>query len=133
MIRKISGAVTGGALGALVDSVNIWVLSQVGFTTLIGVSLAPKWTGPWIYQRMVWGGIWGLLLLLPVFKNRIVLRGILMSLAPTAMVLFKVFPAMGKGVLGLEFGLMTPVLVLLLNFIWGIVGAYWFWATCSNR
>jgi len=133
LIRKLSGAFTGGALGALVDSVNIVLLSKVGFTTLIGVSLAPQWSGPWLYQRMVWGGIWGLILVLPYLRSRIVLRGIVMSLAPTAMMLFRVFPSMGKGLMGVEFGVMTPVLVLLLNFIWGIVASYWYWATLHRR
>ena len=49
----------------------------------------------------------------------------LTSLAPSAMVLFVVFPAMGKGMLGLGFGTLTPVLVVILNLIWGIVASLW--------
>jgi hypothetical protein len=40
--------------------------------------------------------------------------------------LFVVLPNMGKGLLGLGFGNLTPVFVIGLNFIWGIVGAYWY-------
>ncbi len=40
--------------------------------------------------------------------------------------LLVVFPDMGKGPLGLGFGALTPVLVVLLNFIWGLVAAYWY-------
>jgi hypothetical protein len=54
------------------------------------------------------------------------MRGIIMSLAPTAMMFFVVFPNMGKGTFGLGFGTFTPVLVLLLNFIWGVVASYWY-------
>ncbi|MDW7709934.1 MAG: hypothetical protein SCH98_05625 [Deferrisomatales bacterium] len=50
----------------------------------------------------------------------------LFSLAASAVVLFSVFPAMGKGVLGLEFGHLTPALVVLLNFGWGIVTSLWY-------
>ena len=126
MVKRISSAYVGGALGALVDSFNIWVLGAIGFTAFIGVGLRPQFEMDWLYPRLVWGGMWGLLLLLPFFRGRVVLRGILMSLAPTAMMFFVVFPDMGKGTFGLGFGAFTPVLVLLLNFIWGIVASYWY-------
>jgi hypothetical protein len=125
MLKRISGAFTGGALGALVDSFNIWMLGQAGITAMLGIGLRPGFTPSWLYPRLVWGGIWGLLLLLPVMKNRPVMRGVLLSIAPTAYVLLVVFPGMGKGQLGLGFGLLTPVLVLLLNFLWGIVASLW--------
>jgi hypothetical protein len=129
MIRKLSGAFTGGAIGGLVDSVSIWVLSNIGITSLLGVSMKPEFTAPWLYQRMVWGGIWMLLLLLPVWEKRTVLRGCIFSLLPSAMMLFMVFPNMGKGVLGLGFGTLTPVVVICLNFIYGIVAAFWYKTT----
>ncbi|MGA7877842.1 MAG: hypothetical protein WCA08_19440 [Desulfoferrobacter sp.] len=44
MIRKISGAFTGGAIGGLVDSINIWVLANVGITKLLGVTMKPELT-----------------------------------------------------------------------------------------
>ena len=53
MIRKISGAFTGGALGALIDSLNIWILGQAGITTMLGISLRPQFTTPWLYPRLV--------------------------------------------------------------------------------
>jgi hypothetical protein len=126
IIRKISGAFTGGAIGGLVDSINIWVLSHIGITSLLGVSMKPEFAAPWLYQRMVWSGIWMLLLLLPFYKNRVILRGCLFSLLPSAMMLFMVFPGMGKGFLGLGFGTMTPILVVGLNFIYGIIAAFWY-------
>ncbi|AMV70622.1 hypothetical protein DBW_0222 [Desulfuromonas sp. DDH964] len=80
---------------------------------------------PWLYPRLVWGGLWGLLLLLPLVRERTLLRGLLISLAPSAIVLLVVFPGMGKGHLGLGFGTLTPILVVLLNFIWGMVASAW--------
>jgi hypothetical protein len=126
IIRRISGAFTGGAIGGLVDSINIWGLSQAGITGLLGVSMKPAFTAPWLYQRMVWGGIWMLLLLLPFLRNRTALRGCVFSLLPSAMMLFMVLPDMGKGILGLGFGMLTPVVVIVLNFIYGIVASYWY-------
>ncbi len=126
MVKKISGAYVGGLLGALVDSFNIWWLGQAGVTAALGIGLRPEFTPSWLYPRLVWGGLWGLLLLLPFWKGRTLLRGILVSLAPSAVVLLVVFPGMGKGAFGLGFGTLTPVLVVALNFLWGIVAAFWY-------
>lgn len=126
MIRKVSGAFTGGAIGGAVDSINIVLLGKLGITGLLGVTMTPEFTAPWLYQRMVWGGIWMLLLLLPLWNSKTVLRGCVFSLLPSAMMLFMVLPGMGKGLLGLGFGTLTPMIVVGLNFIYGIVAAYWY-------
>jgi len=105
------------------------LLGKYGITALLGVSMKPEFTAPWLYPRMVWGGIWMLLLLLPLWEKRTVLRGCLFSLLPSAMMLFMVLPGMGKGMLGVGFGTLTPVLVIVLNFIYGMVAAYWYKAT----
>jgi len=126
MIRKISGAFSGGALGALVDSINIWLLGQAGVTAMLGISMKPQFTGPWLYPRIVWGGIWAFLLMLPILSRKTALRGVLMSLLPSAMMLFLVLPEMGLGLLGLKAGTLTPVLVVGLNCIYGIIAAFWY-------
>ncbi|WP_318556213.1 hypothetical protein [Geobacter anodireducens] len=125
MVRKISGCFTGGALGALVDSFNIWFLGKAGITAMLGIGLRPEFTPAWLYPRLVWGGIWALLLLLPVWEKRIILRGCAFSLVPSAVMLLAVFPGMGKGLFGLGFGILTPVLVVALNFIYGVIASFW--------
>ena len=129
MIRKVSGSFTGGAIGGLVDSINIVLLGKLGITGMLGVSMAPEFTAPWLYQRMVWGGIWMLPLMLPVWQKKTMLRGCVFSLLPSAMMLFMVLPGMGKGMLGLGFGTLTPLVVVVLNFIYGMVAAYWYKTT----
>lgn len=130
MIRKISGAFTGGAIGGFIDSFNIWFLGKAGITALLGVGMKPEFTAPWLYQRMVWSGIWMLLLLLPLWRQRTILRGCLFSLLPSAMMLLLVLPGMGKGLFGLGFGVLTPAVVIGLNFIYGIVASCWYrWST----
>lgn len=126
MVRRISAAFTGGALGGLVDSFNIWALGELGVTAALGIGLRPAFTAPWLYPRLVWGGLWGLLFLLPLLRGRTLLRGMLFSLAPSAFVLLVAFPGMGKGLLGLGFGTLTPLLVVALNLLWGVVGATWY-------
>ena len=126
IIRNISLAFTGGLLGGLVDSVNIWFMGKSGISDLIGLTMKPEFTPPWLYPRLVWGGIWMLLLLLPWWQRRTLLRGLLYSLPPSAMMLFVVLPGMGKGVLGLGFGLVTPLVVIGLNGIYGMVASQWY-------
>lgn len=133
MYSKLSGAFTGGALGALLDSFNIWFMGVAGISDLLGITMKPEFTAPWAYQRMVWGGIWMLLLLLPVWRKRIVARGMLFSLLPSAMMLVLVLPSMGKGVFGLGFGTMMPVVVVGLNFIYGIFAAFWYDRATSGQ
>jgi len=131
MFRKISGAFTGGALGALLDSFNIWLMGVVGLSDMIGITMKPEFAAPWAYQRMIWGGIWMLLLLLPVWKRRVIARGMLFSLLPSAMMLFVVLPSMGKGLFGFGFGTLMPVVVVGLNFIYGIFASFWYSKTIS--
>ncbi len=126
MIKQISAAFTGGAIGGFVDSFNIWFMGWSGISSLIGLSMQPEFSAPWLYQRMVWGGIWMLLLLLPVLQTRTLLRGCIFSLLPSAMMLFVVLPEMGKGVLGLGFGVVTPIVVLGLNCIYGMTASIWY-------
>jgi hypothetical protein len=104
-------------------------MGQTGLSDLIGITMKPEFTAPWAYQRMIWGGIWMLLLLLPVMKNRVALRGMMMSLVPSAMMLFMVLPSMGKGMFGLGFGNPMPFVVIGLNCIYGIFASYWYSVT----
>ena len=62
----------------------------------------------------------GFLFLLPTLRQSHFSRGLLLSLVPTLIQLFIVFPIQNqKGVLGIELGAITPLFVLLYNAIWG--------------
>ena len=126
MLRRISGAFTCGVIGGFVDSFNIWFMGVVGISDFIGIGMKPQFTAPWLYERMVWGGLWMLLLIIPILKKRVILRGMLFSLFPTAMMLFIVLPSMGKGMLGMGFGILMPIVVIILNFIYGVVASFWY-------
>lgn len=131
MIRRISAAFAGGAIGGFVDSFNIWAMGKSGISDIIGLAMKPEFNAPWLYQRIVWGGIWMLPLLLPLMNNRAIVRGMLFSLLPSAMMLFIVLPSMGKGTMGLGFGIITPLVVISLNFVYGIVAASWYRSATS--
>jgi len=90
------------------------------------VDLAPALTPPWLYPRIVWGGMWGFLLVLPLFPVKLILRGITASLGPTIVQLFVVFPLKtSAGLLGFGLRTLTPLLVLLFNAVWGSTVALW--------
>jgi hypothetical protein len=124
--RKLSAALAGGALGGLANSAALWGLGYLGVTARLGIAVHPTLTPAWLYPRLVWGGLWGLLLLLPVLRGRPVLRGLLLSLGPSAYALLVVLPRGGQGTLGLALGTLTPALVVLVNALWGVVGAVWY-------
>ena len=63
--------------------------------------------------------------MLPMVRGRWWLRGIMLSLAPSAFQLLYVFPReTGAGLLGLGLGALTPVFVLAANTIWGLSAAW---------
>jgi hypothetical protein len=52
------------------------------------------------------------------------LKGSILSLFPTAVQLFIVFPLKAnKGIAGFDLGLYTPVFVLFFNWVWGVIAA----------
>ena len=93
----------------------------------LGVKIAPALTPAWLYPRVVWGGLWGLLFLLPSLgRGNWLAAGLAASLGPTLVQLFYVFPVMAhKGTAGLELGLLTPLVVVLANALWGWAAALW--------
>jgi hypothetical protein len=126
MIRKVSVAFAGGVVGALMAFFFLWLLGKIGIIYLLQVNIKPAYTMAWFFKGMIWGGLWMLPLALPLWKDRTFLRGCLFSLLPAAAALFLILPEMGKGMLGLRCGNLMPVLVLILNVIYGLTAALWF-------
>jgi hypothetical protein len=59
-------------------------------------------------------------------QRRMFSKGLVLSLGPSLVQLFWVFPMKaGKGVMGLELGTLTPLLVLIFNAVWGLAAAIW--------
>ena len=125
-VKEVSLAFAAGAVGGLANGLAIWLFGLIGINQLLGVAIAPQLTTPLIYNKLVWGGIWGFLFLLPFPRMTYVSRGLIYSLAPSLVQIFIVFPLVAhKGVGGLQLGYLTPVLVLFFNVIWGVVAAVW--------
>ena len=114
-----------GALGGLANSVVAWSFGELGVSRALGVSLQPELSPAWLYARVVWGGLWGGLFVLPLANRAWVRRGLLLSLGPSLVQLLVVFPARSAGMLGLGLGALTPLLVLTTNAVWGLVASWW--------
>lgn len=115
-----------GCIGGLVNRLAVWFFGLKGISEQMGVKLTPQLSEGFIYAGIVWGGIWGFMFLIPLLKNRIIIRGLLFGLAPSVVMLFVVFPYwMNKGVMGVQLGDSMPLLVFIFNSIWGIVTAFW--------
>ncbi len=111
-----------GCLGGLANSLVVWLFGDLGISRSLGVSLSPALTSSWLYPRIVWGGIWGLLFFLPILNSKPISKGTVLSLFPTMAQLFIVFPyKAGKGIAGIELGILTPALVFVFNWVWGVV------------
>jgi len=120
----LATAFVAGLIGALFNSLAAWGAGQLGLTSLIGVKIAPALTAAWLYPRLVWGGIWGLAYYFTIARPRNrrhwVRKGLWMSLLPTAVQLFVVFPnTTPHGMLGFGLGQLTPLAVVVFNLVWG--------------
>ncbi|MEB3215710.1 MAG: hypothetical protein VKN72_05535 [Nostocales cyanobacterium 94392] len=123
---NLSLVFAAGCLGGVLNSLTVWIFGFAGITALFNVKIVPTLTASWLYPRIVWGGIWGFLFILPFYQRKYFFKGILFSLFPSLIQLFIVFPLQAKkGILGVELGSLTPVFVLLFNFVWGITTAFW--------
>ncbi len=126
-LTKLSLAYAAGTVGGLANGLVVWLFGYLGITALMGVRIAPALTADMLYPRLVWGGLWGFLFLLPFLETSPVLRGIVFSIAPSLVQLFIVFPSkIPDGMLGLPLGAATPLFVLFFNIVWGIIASYWF-------
>ncbi|HBL27226.1 MAG TPA: hypothetical protein DD490_10365 [Acidobacteria bacterium] len=114
LIKRLSVAFAAGVVGAIANSLAV----QLGGMLKPSAGV-PAFTPGWIYQRLVWGGIWGFLLLLPILRGRPVLQGLVIGLAPAVARLTVFAPA------GAPTSVTTVVQVFVFNAIWGVAAALW--------
>ena len=126
LAKNISLVFAAGCLGGLVNSIFIWLFAEMGIMSAFNVRIGAPMTPPWLYPRIVWGGIWGILFLMPLTKQNTFLRGLIFSLGPTLVQLFVIFPyKLNKGMMGIDLGVLTPLFVFFFNAIWGWTTALW--------
>ncbi|USD21590.1 hypothetical protein ACJJIX_07875 [Microbulbifer sp. VAAC004] len=121
-LRNLSMCFAVGCFGGLCYALGLWAMGSYGFTRWLGVDLAPHLSNAYLYQRIVWGGLCGLLFLLP-WRNAWLLRGALLSLLPAAFLLFYLLPQRGYDYGAFVLGTMTPLVIVLACAIGGIAAS----------
>ncbi|NOY12951.1 MAG: hypothetical protein GXP51_04485 [Deltaproteobacteria bacterium] len=124
-----------GLLGALASSLFLWGFGEWGLSSRIGVNIAPPLQLSWLYPRMMLGGLWGLgfffTISVPRHRRHWVRKGLWFSLLPSAVTLFYLFPYVeNKGLAGFDLGMLTPLLVVTANLVWGLFTGFFarlFW------
>lgn len=123
---QLSLSFAAGSVGAIVNMLAAWMMARMGLFHLLGCNISINATKQWIYSRLVWGGIFGLFLVLPIMTNSVLKRGLILGLIPAAFQLFVVFPIfLNQRIMGLNHGLTTPLFVVFLNLLWGVAAVGW--------
>lgn len=120
---KIILVILAGIIGGLVNSLGIWGFGALGINQALGFNFTPALTIPWLMPRLIISGLWGLLFLLPFWREDLIKKGLVLSLGPLLLMLFMMFPKMGAGILGLKLGTTAPVFALFFTIVWGITAA----------
>jgi hypothetical protein len=113
LLKKTAIVYAAGTVGALANSAALQLLRALRSDTGI-----PATSPVWLYPRLVWGGLFGLLFLLPILPGRPLAKGLLLSLAPSMARLTLFAPAGGIG------PPLAIAMVFLFNAVWGVATAY---------
>lgn len=121
----VSLCFAAGCFGGVAGTLALWLSGKAGLSQALGVTFIPRLTGAFMYPVIIWAGICGLFFLIPLCRSYL-LRGLAFSLGPIAILMFVIFPYHLKmGVGGVKFGNWTPLIIVLVNVIWGLSAAIW--------
>lgn len=124
MLARSALYYAAASLGGLAVVLTAWLLGQAGVPDMLGVAIKPKLELGWIYRAVVWGGLWGLIFLLPVNVKPLWLKGALMTLAPVLAAFVYFIPARGGAMFAFDKGMLAPLYIYAFNLPWGLVTAY---------
>jgi len=122
-IKALIFVFLAGGLGGLTSGILVWALGAGGVTPALGFAMVPELTFGWMFRRVFASAIWGIIFLIPVYRNSPVMKGIVLGILPWLSSVLIVFPyRMNVGFFGLELGLGTPVWTLFFGAVWGVTG-----------
>lgn len=121
-IKNLSLCFAAGSFAGLTYALGLWAMGHYGFTRWLGVDIAPYLSNAYLYQRVVWGGICGLIFLLP-WRKSWASRGFFLSLIPAGILLLLLLPMRGYGLFALNLGALAPLVVVLACAAGGIAAS----------
>ena len=85
--------------------------------------MVPEFTFRWMSGRVFVSAIWGVIFLIPIYRNSPVIKGAVLGILPWLSSVLFVFPyRMDIGFFGLEIGMGTPLWTLFFGMVWGVTG-----------
>lgn len=121
LARRLSLAFAAGAVGVIALVAFLWIIRESGLLAALRIPNAPAPKLPdFLYSRIVWGGLWGLLLVLPVLTRQWLLRGALLGVLASLAAIFYFNPAWKSA------PFTFVALVFAANIVWGIVASAWY-------
>jgi hypothetical protein len=119
-LRDLALCFAAGAAGAVAKGVLVWLCSYSSLSAPFGAYLATALYPLGFYQRVVWGGLYGFLFLLPPARGSLLMSGLLWG-GVVSLLQLVVLPLLQHG--GLHWSLTLVLSTVLLNCIWGCATA----------
>ncbi len=129
-MNKIAAGLVAGLIATVILSAMILAKGMMGVMSeldvigmlsfMMGASAAMGWLGHFIISTVIWGGGFALLYGLIPGETALV-KGIVFGVAAWLGMMIMVMPMAGAGLFGLGFGIMAPIMTLLLHIIYGAV------------
>lgn len=119
VLRQLFNCVLAGSIGSLLACLMLRGAVAVGFEVPVRVGDAGFCLG-WAVPRMVVWSLWGVLFLLPFLSNRLVRKGLLISLVPSAFMFLEVLLHANGQWIG-----AAIAFVLVFNAVWALCTAGW--------
>lgn len=119
-LRRMAFCFSAGAVGGLVKALAAWACARYGWDDPFGVHYSAALAAAALYPKVVWGGLWGFLFLLPLARSSLWISGLIWGLVVTLMQLV-LLPLLTHA--GLHLALLPALAALLLNCVWGLATA----------
>ena len=114
--------IIAGVIASLLTSLIFLAFDLSGVFTGLGILLsAPPDFLPWLGIRLMYGGFFALLLLVPILTNwRLWQRGLLFGLIPALYLFLWKWPfVQNVGFFGMKLGISVPITGLFFSLLWG--------------
>ncbi len=74
-VKNLSLVFMANLWGGLLNCLVVWLFGRLRGLQALGVQIAPALNQDFIYPELVWGGLWGLLFLIPSGRLSFPVRG----------------------------------------------------------
>ncbi|KAL6077192.1 hypothetical protein QOT17_002494 [Balamuthia mandrillaris] len=135
LLSRVTIAAGCGALGGAFNALAILFMYGIQLMRLLRTDLSPFPYEPvWLYNKLVWGMLWGMaLLIIPGRRPHYLLRGLFFGLFVSYVHMLVVFPLQGDGIMGKKLGWLTFIPINISDVVWGLVSFTWYNFIINNQ